>query len=86
MTADSRHARRLLVREVEGEVLVLDPVSDRVHQLNASASLIWRMCERGSDVAEIAEALTIEFEVDSKSAAKDVEDTLSALRALNLLK
>lgn len=75
----------LLVREVGGEVLVLDAEADRVHQLNASASLIWRLHEVGVDAAEIASALAIEFDLDKHTAYTDVKVALEQFRALKLI-
>ena len=75
----------LLVREVDGEVLVLDAEADRIHQLNASASLIWRLHEGGVDAAEIASALAIEFDLDKHRADTDVKAALEQFRALKLI-
>jgi hypothetical protein len=75
----------LLVREVDGEVLVLDAAADRIHQLNASASLIWRLHERGADAAEIAASLAIEFDLDKHRAYTDVKAALEQFRSLNLI-
>ena len=75
----------LLVREVDGEVLVLDVEADRIHQLNASASFIWRLHERGADAPEIASALAIEFDLDKHKAYTDVKAALEQFRALKLI-
>ena len=75
----------LLVREVDGEVLVLDAEADRIHQLNASASLIWRLYESGFDAAGIASALAIEFDLDKHRAYTDVKAALEQFRALKLI-
>jgi hypothetical protein len=75
----------LVVREVEDELLVLDTRADQVHQLNRSASLIWRLYSDGASTAEIAERLASEFEVSVETAQRDTEETLSRLRALSLI-
>ena len=75
----------LLVREVDGEILVLDPEADRIHQLNASASLIWRLHENGTDAARIAGALAVEFDLDEYTADADVKAALEQFRALQLI-
>ena len=82
MAGLKRRAEGLLVREVGGEVLVLDTEADRIHQLNASASVVWRLRESGADAAEIAEALASEFDVDILRAEADVEVVLEQFRAL----
>jgi hypothetical protein len=75
----------LLVREVNGEVLVLDSEADRIHQLNESASIIWRMHARGADASEIASSLAIEFDLDKHRAYTDVKAALERFRALKLI-
>lgn len=74
-----------MVREIDGEFLVLDTVSNQVHQLNRTASFIWRMCGDGVSTQTIASALAAEFAVDEETALKDTVETLATLRGLNLL-
>lgn len=85
MSGTIRHDESLTVREVDGEILVLDTGSNRIHQLNPTASFIWRMCEQGAAPEAIASALAAEFAVDERTALEDVVKTLADLRSLNLL-
>ena len=75
----------LLVREVEGEVLVLDTEADLIHQLNASASIIWRLHAEGMAANEIAIALVSEFGIDEDTANRDVDVALARFRELQLI-
>ena len=75
----------LLVREVEGEVLVLDTEADLIHQLNASASIIWRLHAEGMAAKEIATSLVSEFAIDDDTAESDVEVALARFRELQLI-
>lgn len=75
----------MVVREVDGEILVLDTVSNRIHQLNRTASIVWRMTGKGALPHTVAAALTAEFEVDEQTALDDVVEILARLRSLNLL-
>ena len=75
----------LMVREVEGEILVLDTETDRIHKLNPTASFIWRMCDEVSSPEEIAKFLANEFEVEEHQALSDVTDTLGKLRVIGVL-
>lgn len=75
----------LIVREVEGEILALDTQSNLIHQLNRTASFIWRKCETGAAVADIVCAYAAQYGVDADTAKKDVAETLDRLRSLNLL-
>jgi hypothetical protein len=75
----------LIVREVDGELVVLDTQANRVHKLNRTAGAIWRRCGSAASPAEIARDLAEEFDVDPDIALQDVLVTLEQLRALNLL-
>ena len=39
----------LIVRLVDGEVIVLDRSQERIHRLNETAGFIFRQCERGGE-------------------------------------
>jgi hypothetical protein len=75
----------MIVREVDGETLVLDTRSDRIHRLNVTASFIFRARRDGMDVAGIASAFAARYGVDGATALHDVAETLTKLRALDLL-
>ena len=75
----------LLVREVEGEVLVLDTEADQIHQLNTSASIIWRLHADGMAAKKIAIALVSEFGIDDDTADRDVDVALARFRELQLI-
>ena len=79
-----RSPTRLVVREIGGEVLILDTVADQIHQLNASASLVWRLHAAGKGLSEISEALANEFDITETAAERDASEVLQKFRALNL--
>jgi hypothetical protein len=74
-----------MVREIDGEIVVLDTLSNHIHQLNRTASFIWHLCEQEARPEAIAAALGAEFDVDQETALRDVLETLTKLRSLNLL-
>ena len=74
-----------MVREVGGDLLVLDVEADKVHQLNVTAGLIWRMCESETPPEATAQLLAERFDVDAEVALNDIRKTVAELRALNLL-
>lgn len=80
-----RRVSGVMVREVDGEVLLLDTESDQIHQLNRTASFIWRSLDDAGSVEEIASGLAKEFDVEEDTALKDVAKTLDRLRALRLV-
>lgn len=85
MASLRRRESGLAIREVNGEVLVLDTESDKIHQLNRTASFIWHKCGEVESEADIAALLASEFDVEEHIALKDVAETLIRLRALKLI-
>lgn len=66
-----------LLREVDGELLVLDDEHHVAHRLNHEAASVWRACDGTSDLASIA--------AQSGLPARRVEQLLGQLDALALL-
>lgn len=79
-----RRNASVMVREIDGETLLLDLQRNLIHQLNRTASVIWHLCEANSPPV-IASALAAEFEIDEAAALADVEKTLRSLEALRLI-
>lgn len=75
----------LTIEEVDGEFVVLDRLNERIHQLNATASFIWRRCDGGTDAHTIADDYAAAFAIDIELAAADVARTLAELQTLSLL-
>ncbi len=73
------------VRPVEDELLLLDSETQRIHQLNPTASLIWRCCGEAASEEEIATQLVARYAVDEAVALRDVADTLRRLLELRLV-
>jgi hypothetical protein len=75
----------LIVRLIDGEVVILDRSAGRVHHLNATASCIWNGCDGTQSVSEIATRLTDEFDVVSEAVLRDVIAALVQFQELGLL-
>lgn len=72
-------------RDVNGEILILDRKNEDVHQLNSSASYVWRYCDGLISTHEIAMAMATDFSIDLEAAERDVADLITKLTALGLL-
>jgi len=72
-------------RDLDGEIVALDTRSNRIHQLNGVASLIWRLATEGGTPEAIVDAVVSGHEVDRDVATKDVDETLERMRSLGLL-
>jgi Coenzyme PQQ synthesis protein D (PqqD) len=75
----------IMIREVDGEILVLDVASNLVHHLNPTATFIWRLCADGASAEEIAERVAEAFDVDIEAARRDTQALLAALHGLRLI-
>jgi len=75
----------LMARRVQDELLLLDMKSQRIHQLNETASFIWDMWNQVPDTKEIARLLAQRFDVDEDMALSDVTGIVAKLRELKLL-
>jgi len=80
-----RQASHVSVKEIDGQTLVLDRSHDKLHELNTTASYIWRCCDGKTTVAEIAAATAREFEADPGAVERDVADILGKLAAMHLI-
>jgi len=75
----------LIVHEVDREFVLLDGKADRIHQLNSTASAIWRTLEEACSAEDIAQRLVEEFDVGWDQALSDVRSVLEQLESLSLI-
>jgi PqqD family protein of HPr-rel-A system len=73
------------IEDTDGELIVLDKDAGKVHQLNKSASLVWRGLSDGLATDDIAATLADAFEIEHESAITDVRAAVTQLRELGLL-
>lgn len=67
---------QLAWREIEGRVVVISPEDSMVHELNETASFIWKHADGARSVSEIASLLSVEFCVEPAQAKLDTEELL----------
>jgi type I protein arginine methyltransferase len=83
--ATFRVADRVLSRRVGDEVLLLDLSSGLYHVLNETAARIWALLENGGGVANIADVVASEYDVDPRNAAADVSTLVARLQEDHLI-
>lgn len=71
-------------REVDGEMVIISPEDSRVHELNETASLVWKHAE-GKTLDELAEKISAEYEVARETARADLEELLATLGEKQLM-
>jgi len=80
----------MVARVVAGETLIV-PVRARVGDLasiysfNGTASLIWKLLESPKTVAELADAVAREYDVELEQAECDVKEFVAAMKAVGLV-
>lgn len=76
---------QLAWREIEGLVVVISPEDSVVHELNETASFIWKQASEGRNLAEIVRLLSDAYCVDAAQARADAEELLAGLSKKGLL-
>src|SRR6267142_1113044 len=64
ITQPKARTERIIVKEVQDEVLVYDMDRDTAHCLNLSAAAVWKKCDGGSMPAQIANSLRTESQAN----------------------
>lgn len=77
---------RLVIQELDDELLVYDLDTDRVHSLNATAAAVFRACDGETTVAELCDALARRLDArDASTLEPLVHTALSDLERAALL-
>ena len=75
----------LIVREVDGELLILHTDTNHNHQLNDTATIVWRMRRDGATPQASAAILPADCAVAEAQARAAVHTTRQRRESLNLL-
>jgi hypothetical protein len=51
----------LIVRELDGEILIYDSKNNRAHCLNQTAALVWKQCDGRKTAIDISRSLSLEL-------------------------
>lgn len=80
-----RRLMGMMVRDLGGDLLLLDTETDRIHQLNQTATFIWRHVEEAPSPEGLARLLAEAYDINEEIAQRDVLETLNRFRALGLV-
>jgi len=81
-----KQRENLTVQAVDEEILILDLESNQIHQLNASASFIWWMCDGDLAIDQLTAMYAEHFEIEADTAQADVKLVTEQLYEMGLLK
>lgn len=75
----------LTVREIDGETLILDRRCGNIHQLNVTASLIWRHSNGETPTEDIITGVAARFNAPSAMITEDIHSAIRRFQELGLL-
>jgi hypothetical protein len=75
----------LAVEYIDDDLVVLDKKLGQIHQLNSTASIVWKGIAAGNSWRTIAASLVERFDVAADTATQDVEKLVDQFRSLKLL-
>jgi hypothetical protein len=87
MDKDIRYRRNetLPFQEIEGQIVIVCPARQELHQLDGTATFLWNLMDRPRSATELAKALGEEFEVEPEPAERDVRAFLDDLDQKGLI-
>ena len=77
----------VVFRQLDDEWVLYDPIDNRMHVLNLTASLVWTSCTGSNTLAEISSEVAQAFteSIPHETALKDVEDVIARFKRDGLL-
>ena len=79
-----------ILREVLGEFMIM-PVGDNIGTytgtviLNEVSAFVWKKLQQPISFDELVAAITAEYDIDSETASKDLQELLEQFRSYELL-
>ena len=83
-------SQSVVARVVSGETLIV-PIRGKVGDLasiysfNGAGTLIWKLLDSPKTIAQLAESVAQEYEVDAAQAERDVESFVTEMKAVGLV-
>ncbi|MBI5185975.1 MAG: PqqD family protein [Nitrospinae bacterium] len=76
----------MIVKDMGEETVLYDQEANQVHSLNATAALIYNLCDGYRGLGDIVGEMLSRFNIDEKTARRDVERILSELKEKGILR
>ncbi|MCS7150796.1 MAG: PqqD family protein [Endomicrobia bacterium] len=71
--------RGIAYREIAGNIYIVDSKNSLLHQLNETATFIWRCLLSGKNLEEIVHKVCLEYDVEPEIARHDVEEIVTEM-------
>ena len=72
-------------QEMDDQILVLMPKQNTVHELNTTASFLWKSIDGELSIDDLTNLLLEEFDVNFETAQKDLQEFVSEMKVQGLL-
>jgi hypothetical protein len=70
----------IIWRKIDDTIFIIDPLNEKIHELNETASIIFEMIIKNKKIDEIEKKILKEYYVDEKECRKDILDIISELK------
>jgi GH35 family endo-1,4-beta-xylanase len=67
-------------RKIDDTIFIIDPLNEKIHELNETASIIFEMIIKNKKIDEIEKKILKEYDVDEKECRKDILAIISELK------
>jgi DNA-binding ferritin-like protein len=67
-------------RKIGDTIFIIDPLNEKIHELNETASIIFEMIIKNRKIDEIEKKILKEYDVDEKECRKDISYIISELK------
>lgn len=75
----------IISRVIEGETIVLNQRLGQVHQLNATATYVWQLCDGHTTIEQIVELVSREYGVPAGEIGEDVANIIAEFAVKELV-
>lgn len=75
----------IVLQDVGGEAILIDPRTDEAHVLNGSAARLWQLCDGERTVDQLAAEFGAIYDLSAADVADDVREVLGELVNLKLI-
>jgi pyrroloquinoline quinone biosynthesis protein D len=86
-SSQDRPRRRvdIVLQDVGGEAILIDPRTDEAHVLNGSAARLWQLCDGERTLDQLAAEFGAIYDLSAADVADDVREVLAELAKLKLI-